>query len=57
MMREEAHQDGREDPELTGYRVDAHTRTRLAVLARMLRCLDEIFAAFNRVAYPGFRQG
>jgi hypothetical protein len=44
-----------EDPELTGYRVDAYTRLRLAILRHCCGwCLDEIFHEFNRVAYPDF---
>jgi len=42
-----------EPPELTGYRVDEHTRLRLAILCHSCGwCLDEIFYEFNRVAYP-----
>lgn len=52
-MREDAR--GGEDPELTGYRVDEHTRIRLAVLRQSCGwCLDEIHREFNRTAYPDF---
>jgi hypothetical protein len=49
-------QDARgEDPELTAFRVDAHTRLRLAALRHCCGwCLDEIHHEFNVTAYPDF---
>ena len=42
-----------EPPELTAYRVDEHTRLRLAILRHSCGwCLDEIFHEFNCIAYP-----